>query len=240
MPRIHSRVNSDPGLVAANIPNLPFRLETELERDIALDPDWQQGIEWGVPRRGHPEGKTVTHVRDVLHNVDSFFGNSNTRSQLRLIALIHDTFKAGVIQSAAQAHARSHGYLARQFAEQYIHDSGVLDVIELHDEAYKASLLLVQQRDGRAAERKACDLIARLGANAKLYMDFYLCDNQTNDKSTEHYYWFKQVLEQQSCQSLDLSQDHPGDHRRRAADHAHPPGRIAQRGRSGLGGQVDE
>ena len=109
MPRIHTQVNSASGLVAVNILNLPFRLETELEQSIALDSDWQKGIEWGEPRPGHPEGKAVFHIRDVLHNIDSFFGNAITRPQLRLIALVHDTFKAGSIHSSAQTHAASHG-----------------------------------------------------------------------------------------------------------------------------------
>ena len=51
---------------------LPFQLETDLERKIAADPEWQQGVLWGEPRPGHNEGQVMYHIADVLTNVDCF------------------------------------------------------------------------------------------------------------------------------------------------------------------------
>lgn len=174
---------------------LPFKLETQLEWDIATDPEWLEGIKWGKPRPGHPEAKVASHVRDVLNNIEGFLGNSSDRSRLRLIALIHDTFKYKTVRVEFAANERSHGYLARQFAERYINDAGILDVIELHDEAYKASLLMTRHGNREAAERQARELVTRLGNNIDLFIRFYLCDNQTGDKSTAHYQWFKGFTE---------------------------------------------
>jgi hypothetical protein len=177
-----------------NKSKLPFKLENQLERNIAADPEWLEGIGWGQPRPGHPEGKVALHVRDVLNNIDHFFGNSSDRSSLRLIALIHDTFKYKA-QVQPGLPKRSHGYWARQFAERYITDTGILEVIELHDEAYKASLLLTRHGNREAATRCTMELMTRLGHNLDLFVRFYLCDNRTGDKSTTHYNWFKELVE---------------------------------------------
>ncbi len=49
---------------------LPFELETDLEKQIAADPEWQEGIDWGKPRTGHLEGPVKYHIADVLANID--------------------------------------------------------------------------------------------------------------------------------------------------------------------------
>ena len=171
---------------------LPFILETQLEWEIAADPAWLQGITWGTPRSGHPEGLVMFHIRDVLNNIDHFFGGSSDRPALRLIALTHDTFKYQVVRSELGS-VQSHGYLARKFAEQYVSDFRILEVIELHDQAYKAYLFITQHGDHEAAEWHAKNLITRLGKNIDLFMHFYLCDVQTGNKSSIHYEWFKRV-----------------------------------------------
>jgi hypothetical protein len=173
----------------------PIKLETRLEWDIATDPEWLAGVQWGKPRPGHPEGKVAFHIRDVLNNIERYFGDSGDRSRLRLVALIHDTLKYKVIHEGPGAREKSHGYLARKFAERYINEESVLEVIELHDEAYKASMLMTQNGNREAAERQARELIARLGGNIGLFMRFYLCDNRVGEKSTAHYEWFKGLAE---------------------------------------------
>jgi HD domain len=177
-----------------NTPEFPFELETLLEKEIAADPHWLQGITWGTPRPGHPEGKVMFHIRDVLNNIDQFFGAADDRSSLRLIALIHDTFKCQVIGREPGAHMQSHGYFARRFAERYINDQAILEVIELHDEAYKASLLIIWYRNPEAAEQRARELIIKLGNRIDLFMHFYFCDHLTGDKSTAHYQWFQSIV----------------------------------------------
>lgn len=181
---------------ASSATQLSFKLETQLEWDIAADPEWSEGVEWGKSRPGHPEGKVIFHIRDVLNNVDRFSKGAGDRSNLRLIALIHDTFKYKAARSQLEARKRTHGWWAREFAERYVKDTGVLEVIDLHDEAYKASLLLTRQGNREGAERRARELIARLGNNIDLFMRFYLCDNRTGDKSAVHYEWFGRLVEE--------------------------------------------
>ena len=47
-----------------------LRPETDLERRLLAQPDFQRGLHWGLPRFGHPEGKILYHIREVLDNVD--------------------------------------------------------------------------------------------------------------------------------------------------------------------------
>ena len=71
----------------------PFSLEGDLEEQIAKQPEWLEGLEYGRPRHGHPEGKIKFHIAAVLNNVERFYGDSPDRNRLRLITLVHDTFK---------------------------------------------------------------------------------------------------------------------------------------------------
>ncbi|HZU68229.1 MAG TPA: HD domain-containing protein [Ktedonobacteraceae bacterium] len=172
---------------------LPFQLETDLERKIAADPEWQEGVVWGWTRPGHSEGQIMYHIADVLANIDRFASTPEERRKLRLITLIHDTLKYQVNQSLPTGGNR-HATIARRFAERYIDDPALLDIIELHDEAFNS------WRDGAArghwdkAEARVKRLIERLGPSLPLYVRFYRADNQTSSKKPDSLLWFEQFL----------------------------------------------
>jgi hypothetical protein len=175
--------------------SLPFEFETELERRIAEQPRWRSGVEWGRARHGHPEGTVKLHIAAVLANVDRLFGDSPLRRDLRLIALVHDTFKGEVDPTQSRTGENHHGMRARRFAESLIDNERVLDVIELHDEAYNAWQR--GARDGKcdAAAARAKVLIGRLGADLDLYLAFYQCDNETEGKDQECLRWFRELAD---------------------------------------------
>lgn len=172
---------------------LPFELETDLERAITAHPRWQSGIEWGRPRHGHPEGSVKLHVVAVLSNIDRMFGDDRLRADLRLIALLHDSFKAEVDYGVSRTGENHHGVRARRFAESYIADENVLAVVELHDEAFNA--WQCGNRDGRweVADARARALLARIGPARDLYLKFYRCDNETEGKDPACFEWFRTI-----------------------------------------------
>ena len=172
---------------------LPFELENDLERTIAADLAWQAGVQWGTPRPGHPEGAVQTHVADVLSNVDRFYGDSSHRQRLRLIALVHDAFKYQVDMDQPRTGENHHAMRARRFAERYIDDPAVLEVIELHDEAFNAWQM--GHRKGRwdNARNRAERLIDRLGGFLPLYLAFYHCDNAIEGKEADCLNWFRDL-----------------------------------------------
>jgi hypothetical protein len=182
---------------------LPFTLLDDRERHIAGDPDFLAGLDYGRPRPGHPEGAVKWHIADVLANVDRWYRETPHYAALRLIALVHDTFKYQVDPSQPKSGPNHHGAYARRFAERYIDDTATLDVIDLHDEAHNAFQQGHRRGDWQLAEQRARRLIARLQAALPLYLAFYRCDNETGDKLQASREWFETLVSGTSPSTTD-------------------------------------
>jgi len=167
--------------------------ETDLEARIIGDADWQEGATWGKPRRGHPEGTVSAHIEEVLWNVDEEALDDPDRERLRLVALIHDTFKHRVDRELPRVGENHHAMIARRFAERHLDDAELLDVIELHDEAYNA--WVKGERGGKwdGAEARARRLLERLGDSRSFYVRFYRADNRTGSKDQAPLEWFERI-----------------------------------------------
>lgn len=168
--------------------------ETALEKHLLSLPEFQQGLRWGEPRFGHPEGKVAWHVREVLDNIDLIPGLAAAdRERLRLVAFAHDTFKYAEDRGHPRNWARHHGMLARRFMENFTADDAVLDLIETHDDAYyawlgtKAGHNSASQTGAHTLEA----LLARVGHYLQLYYFFFKCDTQTGDKTQGSLKWFE-------------------------------------------------
>lgn len=168
--------------------------ETELERQIINDPEWIQGASWGEPRPGHPEGAVIYHILEVLNNVETLYGDSSLRENLRVLTLIHDTFKNKVDRDLPTKGENQHGMIARRFAEQFTEDSVILNILKWHDDAYSAWKKGANGGDWDAALISARSLIDALGSGIDLYVAFYTCDNMTGDKTQEPLEWFKSIV----------------------------------------------
>jgi hypothetical protein len=163
--------------------------ETELERRIVSDPEWREGAGWGGRMEGHPEATIADHVEEVLANIDAAGVDTGMRVRLRLIALVHDTFKRDV--RWWDPRRSDHARLARRFAERHLDDEGVLLVTELHDDGYRAWRRARRTHRWRAAERRARALRDRLGEHLPLFLAFYRADNATGSKSDDDLRWFE-------------------------------------------------
>jgi hypothetical protein len=107
--------------------------ETDLERQLLADDELRAGLAWGKPRWGHPEGSVAAHVAGMLAAIDL---REPLRADLRVLALIHDSFKRQLQPDKPWSPANDHAQLARRFAERYLDDERLLAVLELHDEPY--------------------------------------------------------------------------------------------------------
>ena len=167
--------------------------ETELEQKIALHPDVKKGLGWGEPRYGHPEGKVMYHVPEIFSNFNHLVPplSKKQREQLRLIALLHDSFKYDEDKGYPRDWSRHHSILARQFSETFITDKTVLDIIELHDEAYYCWRLEVLEDEPLQAEARFAALLKRIGYCLQLYYIFFKCDTRTGDKTQAPVKWFE-------------------------------------------------
>ena len=171
--------------------------ENGIETAIVSHADFIEGASYGKPRSGHPEGQVIYHIKEVLDNIDKFYGSDDKdREELRLIALVHDTFKHKVDRNKPKVGANHHGTIARVFAQKFTEDHRVLQIIEKHDEAYNAWSVGGRRGDWYKAERRATQLIHGLLIEGclGLYVKFYRCDNATGDKEQENYDWFINLI----------------------------------------------
>jgi len=75
--------------------------------------------------------------------------------------------------------------------EDYTSDQSILDVIELHDEAYycwRLKMLYNKAEEGNARLER---FKARIGDNIQLYYLFFKADTKTGDKTQSPLYWFE-------------------------------------------------
>lgn len=181
--------------------------ETDLELYLALHPDVKSGLGWGEPRYGHPEGKVLYHIPEIFENLDIISPplSKKQREQLRLITLLHDSFKYTEDKGYPRDWSRHHSILARQFSEQFITDKTVLDIIELHDEAYYCWRLEVLKDEPEQAAARFTKLLKRIGYCLQLYYIFFKCDTRTGDKTQAPVKWFeKKGLNIQKVTFLDF------------------------------------
>ena len=171
--------------------------ENGIETAIVNDADFIAGAMYGKPRNGHPEGQVIYHIEEVLDNIEKFFPDDEDRDDLRLIAIVHDTFKNKVNQNLPKSGENHHGAIARKFAEKFCHNTNVLQVILMHDDAYNAWSAGGRHGDWYKAKRRAEKLISDLNAlgSLELYVKFYECDNKTGNKSQDNFDWFIELTE---------------------------------------------
>lgn len=169
-----------------------LRPETDLERLWLQDSAFREGLLWGIPRYGHPEGEIYKHIREVLDNIDKIDVDDDTRAKLRLVAFVHDTFKYMEDKSEPRDWSKHHAAYARHYAEAYTTDERLLNVIGLHDEAY-----YIWRMQGRKPEEAALRLTYLREAIAgywQLYYLFFKADTRTGDKTQAPVRWFEQEV----------------------------------------------
>ena len=173
-----------------------IRPETDLEAFLLTRPEVREGMAWGRPRFGHPEGAVGNHVREVLANVDRLPALTPAdRRDLRLVTLLHDTFKYAEDKTEPRDWSRHHGVLAREFAARYVKVARVLELVEWHDEAYYCWRLDVLYRRRSLSRQRLDALLDRFAGQVDFYYRFFVCDTRTGDKNLAPIAWFEREAE---------------------------------------------
>ena len=173
-----------------------FQPENDIERLLLKQPEFIKGLDWGIPRYGHPEGKVLYHVAEVLENINLLNSLSPLfRKRLRLITFVHDTFKYDDDKNRPRDWTRHHAVLARNFLSNFTDDRAILDVTELHDEAFYAWRSIYLANTVTKGEARFQQLQNRLGDNLQLFYLFFRCDTQTGDKIQTPLKWFEESVE---------------------------------------------
>ncbi len=171
-----------------------LRPETALEVAFIEHPDFFEGLFWGKPRFGHPEGQVLYHIREVLDNIELLNISDQDRDYLRTVTFVHDTFKYKEDRSHPRNWSKHHAVLAKKFLEQFTNNQLLLDLTKYHDEAYHIwQNLFLFQRVERANERLE-QFLHRFEGNMQLYYLFFKCDTSTGDKNPAPMKWFEKTM----------------------------------------------
>jgi hypothetical protein len=181
-----------------------FEPENDLEREIVSQPELLEGLAWGEPRTGHPEGAVGVHVSHLLDALDRSGETGERRRLLRLMALVHDSFKYQVRERLPRVGENHHAMRARRFTERFTDDERVLAAIEFHDRPY--ALWRKLNRRGKLDEAGFNRMIERI-PDPGLFLRFIELDGSTEGKRREPIDWFREelyrrgVLERESAQA---------------------------------------
>lgn len=164
----------------------------KLEEKILKDPEIKRGLKYGEPRDGHPEGLVENHVNEIFEKIELHNYSPKIKDDLRLIGIIHDSFKFKVDWNKPMIGENNHGVIAKRFAEKHISDSVILDIIELHDAYYY--MWRKFKNEGIFSGDEFDALVNRIGDGMDLYVKFMFIDGTTGNKDIEPRTWFYEKL----------------------------------------------
>jgi hypothetical protein len=168
-----------------------FEPENELERRVSADPVLLEGLAWGEPRSGHPEGEVGEHVGELLRTLESWGEAEPRRSELRFLSLVHDALKYKVQGWRPRTGQNHHAARARRFAERYTDDERLLAAIELHDRPYAIWRRL--DRTGKRQDDALDEMLERI-PDPDLFLRFVELDGSSEGKDPQPLRWFREQL----------------------------------------------
>ncbi len=169
--------------------------ETDLEASFLEDAEFCRGLQWGVPRFGHPEGTIMAHIVEVNANIDALPIDAATRCKLRIVCWVHDTFKHIEDKGSPRDWTKHHAVYARKFLERYVDDEQLLNLVELHDDAYYAWRLAHLYHDLAKSDERIRKVRELVGDYWQLFYLFFKCDTCTGDKNPAPLTWFEDTME---------------------------------------------
>ena len=105
---------------------------------IQLDERYQENLDWGKPRDGHPEGSIRAHIAELESNLGLLESKLTEEEidRLRVLIHTHDTFKPNAERGVAISDPRSHASLAKSFLSEFTDDESLLIITQFHDEPF--------------------------------------------------------------------------------------------------------
>ncbi len=172
-------------------------------RMVRSNPRYLEGINWGAPRPGHPEGTIASHISELMENlrtIEDDLSSSDFR-KLELLIHCHDTFKNEASRGVPIAHPESHASLARGFIEEYLGESPLSQIVQLHDEMFA----LWKPHKGEQINQDRYQRLIETIEDWDLYVTFLLIDNSPGKKDFSSTLWAVRALGDDDL--VDLSFD---------------------------------
>ena len=170
---------------------------------VMADSRYQNNVDFGEPRSGHPEGKVKNHIADLEANLAKLsyrINNEETYWKLKFLIHVHDTFKANAMSGVQAIDPQSHELLARAFASEFIDDDDMLNIIQFHDENY---FLWKQFKNSGQYDVQHLEFLLDKIRDWDLYLIFTIIDGYTKGKDIEKLPWFIREVKKHKSITID-------------------------------------
>lgn len=158
-------------------------------------PLYQENLNWGKPRRGHPEGTLANHIAELeanLERIEPLLGPGE-EERLRLLIHVHDICKPEAWVGVDSDHPQNHALMARRLLEKLCDDPVLLAITQYHDDGYIMYQYFKRVDSYRPRLRK---LLVEVG-DVELFMLFFLIDSCTAGKRRDPVDWWLYVVNQE-------------------------------------------
>ncbi len=158
-------------------------------------PIYQENVQWGQPRRGHPEGSLANHIADLEANLEKIRSLLEPAEQERLHLLIHvhDICKPEAWVGVDSDDPHNHALMARRLLEQLCDDEVLLNITHYHDDGY---ILYQYYRRSQAMRPRLIKLLTAV-QDVELFLLFFLIDSCIDGKHREPVEWFLYAVSQE-------------------------------------------
>jgi len=177
----------------------------EILQRILSDPRYQENIEYGKPRSGHPEGKVKYHIAELEANLDALAARGISEGdywKLKFLIHVHDSFKKEAIPDSPILDPQSHATLARVYASQFTSDVDLLNMIQFHDLNYA----LWKQFDEKGLYDWArFEKLLETIQDWDLFLMFLIIDGNTTGKDRSKLFWFIKEVRRHRKTDIDES-----------------------------------
>ena len=94
----------------------------KLFSEVTTDSRYLNNLDWGKPRRGHPEGTVRAHIQELERNLEAMSVPKGSEQywKLKLLIHVHDSFKKESRKGVPISHPESHASLAKTFLASFI------------------------------------------------------------------------------------------------------------------------
>jgi hypothetical protein len=161
---------------------------------IAADPRYQANLDWGEPRRGHPEGTVRAHIAELESNLKRLrpYLTDVEVLKLKILIHVHDSFKADAKAGVPILNPESHASLARAFLAEHCADTDLLAMVQYHDEPYA---LYQQVKSKGSCNRDRYEAMLTAIQDWNLFLAFAIIDGCTEGKGRDPLIWLFSAVE---------------------------------------------
>lgn len=157
--------------------------------EICRDERYQRNLDWGKPRKGHPEGTIRAHIEQLEQNLEAMKDqlSGDEYWKLKILIHVHDIFKPDAKKGVGIQDPESHASLAAAFLSEYCDDEQLITIAHLHDEPY--ALWRKLKYRGRFRKERFDALCERI-SDWDLFLTFLMIDGNVAGKSQDPLIWF--------------------------------------------------